>query len=271
MIETIVRRFLDYGKCEEAYKYLRTIPAALWDEKIRALFNIVQHRCEAKRLEGSFFPETLLFEDRWKGPHLGHGKPASWFPGILHRTKGDVARFELAEPPEDSEDPTAFGLEIPFDEFLLQIEATDLIGNLKLDEELARRVFCFPHFVEVHVLSMSNVHLENENRKWRGLPEIGDQRIYFHPQRFFTDLIFCGIPEVKTDIALLHERINLAIEGLSGSQQPPHWDSEPTDEDLRHEENLNRTAKLVCENVARDVVMALTGKEINFVETEENS
>ena len=85
--------------------------------------------------------------------------------------------------------------------------------------------------------------------------------------RHFTKMLFCGAGEVtRAKIEHLSSRIDAAMPYLSGSQQGPHWQQQPTQEMLDREEALNHEADLVCENVARDIAMALTGKEITFVE-----
>ena len=85
--------------------------------------------------------------------------------------------------------------------------------------------------------------------------------------RHFTEMLFCGAGDRTRDqIKLLHERIARALVHLSGSQQGPHWQAQPSQEMLDREEAMNREAVLACEQVARDVAMALTGKEIDFRE-----
>ena len=88
--------------------------------------------------------------------------------------------------------------------------------------------------------------------------------------RHFTKMLFCGAGDrTRAQVALLHERIDEALNHLSGRQQGPHWQQEPSQEMLDREEALTREADLVCEQVARDVAMALTGKEITVVEAAE--
>jgi hypothetical protein len=85
--------------------------------------------------------------------------------------------------------------------------------------------------------------------------------------RHFTGVLFCGAGDhTRAKIALLHERIDEALNHLSGRQQGPHWREQPSQEMLDREEELNNEAGLVCENVVRDIAVALTGKEITFVE-----
>jgi len=85
--------------------------------------------------------------------------------------------------------------------------------------------------------------------------------------RQFTKMLFCGAgDQTRYDVACLHERIENALNHLSGRQQGPHWQQQPSQEMLDREKQLNDEAELVCEQVARDVAMALTGKSITFVE-----
>jgi hypothetical protein len=85
--------------------------------------------------------------------------------------------------------------------------------------------------------------------------------------RHFTEMLFCGAGDVtRAKIEHLITRIDTAMPYLGGRQQGPHWDRQPSQEMLDREEELTREADLVCENVARDIAMALTGKEITFVE-----
>lgn len=49
----------------------------------------------------------------------------------------------------------------------------------------------------------------------------------------------CGEHSVKR-VAQLHHKLDYALMMLSGSQQPPHWDREPTEEMLEHERQLNQ-------------------------------
>jgi len=85
--------------------------------------------------------------------------------------------------------------------------------------------------------------------------------------RHFTKMLFCGAgDQTRYDVACLHERIEKALNYLSGRQQGPHWREQPTQEMLDREKQLNDEADRVCEQVARDVAMALTGKGITFVE-----
>jgi hypothetical protein len=80
-------------------------------------------------------------------------------------------------------------------------------------------------------------------------------------------MLFCGAgDQTRYDVACLHERIENALNRLSGRQQGPHWQQQPSQEMLDREKQLNDEAELVCEQVARDVAMALTGKSITFVE-----
>jgi hypothetical protein len=84
--------------------------------------------------------------------------------------------------------------------------------------------------------------------------------------RHFDKMLFCGAGDrTRQQIALLHERIDKALVHLSGRQQGPHWREQPTQGMLDTEQNLNEAADLVCEQVARDIAMALTGKEIEFL------
>ena len=85
--------------------------------------------------------------------------------------------------------------------------------------------------------------------------------------RRFTKMLFCGAGErTRYDVACLHDRIETALNFLSGRQQGPHWHEQPSQEMLDLEEADNRKADLVCEQVVRDIAVALTGKEITFVE-----
>lgn len=85
--------------------------------------------------------------------------------------------------------------------------------------------------------------------------------------RHFDKMLFCGAGDhTRGLIEHLHKRVDIGLEYLSGSQQPPHWMVQPTQEMLDAEEAMNVEARLVCEQVARDVAKALTGKEITFVE-----
>lgn len=85
--------------------------------------------------------------------------------------------------------------------------------------------------------------------------------------RHFTKMLFCGAGDrTREQIAQLHERIDRSLTHLSGRQQGPHWREQPSQEMLDREKALNDEADLVCESVARDIAMALTGKEITFVE-----
>jgi len=88
--------------------------------------------------------------------------------------------------------------------------------------------------------------------------------------RHFTKMLFCGAGDRTRDqIQLLHERIDRALVHLSGRQQGPHWQAEPSQEMLDTEERLNCEADRTCEQVARDLAMALTGKEIVFAGAQE--
>ena len=83
--------------------------------------------------------------------------------------------------------------------------------------------------------------------------------------RHFTEMLFCGAgPLTAAMVEHLHARLDEALRRLSGRQQPPHWEFEPSQETLDAEEACNREADLICEQVARDVAVALTGKEIAF-------
>ncbi|HUT76473.1 MAG TPA: hypothetical protein VM285_02240 [Polyangia bacterium] len=85
--------------------------------------------------------------------------------------------------------------------------------------------------------------------------------------RHFTKMLFCGEGDrTRQQIALLHERIEGAIPYLGGSQQGPQWREQPSQEMLDREKQLTDEATLVCEQVARDVAKALTGREIEFLE-----
>ena len=85
--------------------------------------------------------------------------------------------------------------------------------------------------------------------------------------RHFTKMLFCGAgDQTRYDVACLHGRIEKALNHLSGRQQGPHWREQPSQEMLDREEAFNNKADLVCEQVARDIAVALTGKEITFVE-----
>lgn len=85
--------------------------------------------------------------------------------------------------------------------------------------------------------------------------------------RHFTEMLFCGAGDTtRYDVGCLHGRIDRSLTYLSGRQQPPHWQEQPTQEMLDNEEAYIRKAHLVCEQIARDVAMALTGKEITFTE-----
>lgn len=83
--------------------------------------------------------------------------------------------------------------------------------------------------------------------------------------RHFTKMLFCGAgPLTVAMVEHLHARLDEALRRLNGRQQPPHWQVQPTQEMLDAEEASVREADLVCEQVARDVAMALTGKDITF-------
>lgn len=85
--------------------------------------------------------------------------------------------------------------------------------------------------------------------------------------RHFEKVLFCGAGDgTRHEIQVLHDRLDEAIPYLGGSQQGPRWEVPPTQEMLDAEESMNQEARLVCEQVARDVAKALTGKEITFVE-----
>ena len=85
--------------------------------------------------------------------------------------------------------------------------------------------------------------------------------------RHFDKVLFCGAGDhTRGLIEHLHKRVDIALEHLSGSQQAPHWEAPPSQDMLDAEESMNQEAQLVCEQVARDVAKALTGKEITFVE-----
>lgn len=88
--------------------------------------------------------------------------------------------------------------------------------------------------------------------------------------RHFKKMLFCGAGEVtRAEIEHLITRIDAAMPYLGGRQQGPHWREQPSQGMLDREEALNNEADLVCEQVARDIAMALTGKEITFVEGSE--
>lgn len=84
-------------------------------------------------------------------------------------------------------------------------------------------------------------------------------------KRQFFKMLFCGAGDhTKAEIERLHSRITTALNHLGGRQQGPHWTSQPTQDMLDREQQMNDKADIVCEQVARDVAMALTGKEIIF-------
>jgi hypothetical protein len=86
-------------------------------------------------------------------------------------------------------------------------------------------------------------------------------------ERHFTKMLFCGAGDkTRHDVAWLHDRVEVALNYLSGRQQGPHWREQPSQEMLDQEEASTQKADLVCQEVARDIAMALTGKEITFVE-----
>jgi hypothetical protein len=57
--------------------------------------------------------------------------------------------------------------------------------------------------------------------------------------------------------AILHHKLDHALSMLSGSQQPPHWDREPTQEMLDREEQLNRETEEAGENAVLEIAAAL--------------
>lgn len=94
------------------------------------------------------------------------------------------------------------------------------------------------------------------------------QNIDKDTDRHFQRVLFCGAGKHTTaQIEVLHGRINAALVYLGGRQQGPHWRDQPSQEMLDQEKRQNDEADLVCEQVARDVAMALTGKEITFAES----
>lgn len=85
--------------------------------------------------------------------------------------------------------------------------------------------------------------------------------------RHFTKMLFCGAGDrTRQQIALLHERIDRALVHLGGRQQGPQWREQPSQEMLDAEQKMNDEVDLACEQVARDVAAALTGREIEFGE-----
>ena len=85
--------------------------------------------------------------------------------------------------------------------------------------------------------------------------------------RHFTRMLFCGAGDrTRFNVAWLIERVEVGLNYLSGRQQGPRWQHQPSSFELDVEEAENDKANRVCEQVARDVAMALTGKEITFVE-----
>ena len=85
--------------------------------------------------------------------------------------------------------------------------------------------------------------------------------------RHFTKMLFCGAGDrTRFNVAWLLDRVEVGLNYLSGRQQGPHWREQPSQEMLDHEEASNQKADLVCQQAARDIAMALTGKEITFVE-----
>lgn len=157
-MESNCRYHLDRGDLLSAAKALSKIPKGTWTDETHRLSNILNHRREAEWLEASLFPETLEFNIRWEGPHLGDGrKPESWFPGRVvsfgeTETRWEV-ELELGEPPppKDPDDPNIFGLSVSLDCFRKE-------ANLEPDA-----MPVLDQMLELHVYSD------------------GTQRIFFHP------------------------------------------------------------------------------------------
>ena len=98
--------------------------------------------------------------------------------------------------------------------------------------------------------------MQKIRERWRDLTPV---------DRHFTDMLFCGAgPWTSAMVEHLHARLDEALERLSGRQQPPRWEFQPSQAMLDAEEASTREADHICEQVARDVAVALTGKEIAF-------
>ncbi len=84
----------------------------------------------------------------------------------------------------------------------------------------------------------------------------------FGQRREFESIIFFGGPGCGAEAFKLVEMLVEATDILSGLQQPPHSDSDEAAKRAREEFIEGETALRV---MARDIVKALTGHEIQFL------
>ena len=80
--------------------------------------------------------------------------------------------------------------------------------------------------------------------------------------RLFKTIWFAGNGEFsRAEAELLHKILEGALTSLGGSQQPGHSTNE---EQAKEEEKFQNISKHEIEEAARDIVIALTGKEFEF-------
>ena len=81
-------------------------------------------------------------------------------------------------------------------------------------------------------------------------------------KKSFKKMIFLGnSDESERQVKLLHKKLDEVLENLGGLQQLIHADSE---ENYKRQKEQNEIGKKEIEDNVRQIVMALTGKEIIF-------
>lgn len=128
---------------------------------------------------------------------------------------------------------------------------TPLSQAVEIAKDRLRRMLPFPL---ANVLSYNCRLLLNESHYFILDAVPFDKKWLEGNERIFDSILFLGKGDYSLrDTEVLLERLKHAIDLLGGLQQGGH------------DEN-NQYYEKYIENVARDVVMALTGKEIEFVE-----
>lgn len=85
--------------------------------------------------------------------------------------------------------------------------------------------------------------------------------------RRFTRILFFGTESCYKGIVDLHELLREGLAESGGCQQPAHPESA---EAAQADEREQRLALLRVETIVRDIAMALTGKEITFIDEEKH-